>query len=418
MDAVIAFDQTEETRKKHNERVALIKHLLENRTFASRECLSNPYLFSPDMLLQYQELSDVKGRFHGIPEATARELSEVSSFFADIETIKTQYDVFSFVQNTLRQKYISLRGVSLIESRLKGLSGRRFYYSLLNGGEFHKVVASKNGTYIAENVKNPLFDNVNGVSLDLSQREAIVKEEISTLVVAGAGTGKTTTICGKVLYLMEAMGVDKNDILLLSYSKNSAGDLKAKIGKIETGMAVSTFHSLGLGIIDDTNNEKQDVDDQYDAIVESFFREEMFRDQSVSSNILLYYSQFFSSGQTHHFHDEGELFESLKMNEYTTIKDEMMAYAKSNGDRLTIKKERVKSDEELAIANFYFLHGIKYEYEAPYLKQTSASQKRQYKPDFILIDYQIYHEHYGINRSGETPQYDSEAGQKYLLSMA
>lgn len=47
-----------------------------------------------------------------------------------------------------------------------------------------------------------LFDNVEGRALDDQQRNCIIKDEINNLVIAGAGSGKTTTIVGKVKYLL------------------------------------------------------------------------------------------------------------------------------------------------------------------------------------------------------------------------
>ena len=54
------------------------------------------------------------------------------------------------------------------------------------------------------------------------------------------------------------------------------------------------------------------------------------------------------------------------------------------------------------LANFLYINGIKYEYEAPYKHKTSDNTYRQYRPDFYLPDYDIYIEHFGIDRKGET----------------
>ena len=48
-----------------------------------------------------------------------------------------------------------------------------------------------------------IFSNVNGYSLDKEQRTAIVTDEINTLIVAGAGSGKSLTMIGKIRYLIE-----------------------------------------------------------------------------------------------------------------------------------------------------------------------------------------------------------------------
>ncbi|GGG88245.1 hypothetical protein GCM10007415_22810 [Parapedobacter pyrenivorans] len=60
----------------------------------------------------------------------------------------------------------------------------------------------------------------------------------------------------------------------------------------------------------------------------------------------------------------------------------------------TIQGERVKSVEELMIANFLYLNGIEYEYEKPYPHGAIM-----YRPDFYLKDYDIYLEHFGVDEA-------------------
>ena len=68
----------------------------------------------------------------------------------------------------------------------------------------------------------------------------------------------------------------------------------------------------------------------------------------------------------------------------------------------TLKGERVKSLEELIIANFLFLNGVNYEYEKNYTGNYEKTG-RAYQPDFYLTDYEIWLEHFGINSNGRAP---------------
>src|SRR6266403_1584238 len=54
------------------------------------------------------------------------------------------------------------------------------------------------------------------------------------------------------------------------------------------------------------------------------------------------------------------------------------------------------------IANFLYMNGVRYKYESPYKFQTADKDYKQYKPDFYLPDYDIYIEHFGIDRNGHT----------------
>lgn len=77
---------------------------------------------------------------------------------------------------------------------------------------------------------NTLLSNVDGGrSLDPQQRDAIVTDEYSNLVIAGAGSGKTSVVVGKVKYLVERWHVDPSEILVTSFTRASVDDLKSRI---------------------------------------------------------------------------------------------------------------------------------------------------------------------------------------------
>lgn len=83
-------------------------------------------------------------------------------------------------------------------------------------------------------------------------------------------------------------------------------------------------------------------------------------------------------------------------------------------DKITLQAEKVKSIEELIIANYLFACGIDYIYEGNYEFDTVSSSYRQYKPDFYLPKYKIYIEHFGINENGRCPQFSKPEEIKYL----
>lgn len=99
-----------------------------------------------------------------------------------------------------------------------------------------------------------LIGDVEGRKLDTQQMTCIVKEAHNHLVIAGAGTGKTTTVVGKIKYLLKTGKCLPQDILVLSFTNASATEMNERIAK-ETGhnIAASTFHKLGLNIISKVN---------------------------------------------------------------------------------------------------------------------------------------------------------------------
>ena len=54
-------------------------------------------------------------------------------------------------------------------------------------------------------INDAFFDNINGYKLDINQRKIITDNKTNILVVAGAGSGKTLTIVGKIKYLKKCL---------------------------------------------------------------------------------------------------------------------------------------------------------------------------------------------------------------------
>ena len=111
------------------------------------------------------------------------------------------------------------------------------------------------------------------------------------------------------------------------------------------------------------------------------------------------------------------MFNELKSFDYRTLKYRLTELSEDKQKHETLKKEIVKSNEELVIANYLFVNGINYEYERPYEVETSTIDRRQYMPDFYLTDYGIYLEHYGVDRNGNSLQYSEEESEKYKAGM-
>ena len=89
-----------------------------------------------------------------------------------------------------------------------------------------------------------------GYQLDNQQQDIVLDDNKYLLVVAGAGSGKTLTILGKICYLVTVKKIDPKDILAISFTRASANSLKEKIEKeFNYTMPVYTFHKLSLEIL-------------------------------------------------------------------------------------------------------------------------------------------------------------------------
>ena len=99
-------------------------------------------------------------------------------------------------------------------------------------------------------INDKFFDNINGYSLDSNQRKIVLNEKSNILVVAGAGSGKTLTIVGKIKYLIEKLNVNPHDILCISFTNEAVNSLK---NKLSLDIDVYTFHKLSLEILKDSH---------------------------------------------------------------------------------------------------------------------------------------------------------------------
>ena len=99
-----------------------------------------------------------------------------------------------------------------------------------------------------------LLDYVDGHSLDIEQREVVLDESDSLLVVASAGSGKTLTILGKIRYLVEVKKLKPEEILCLSFTNDTVSNLKNKLWEnYHYEVPVYTFHKLSLEILKDVS---------------------------------------------------------------------------------------------------------------------------------------------------------------------
>ncbi len=233
-----------------------------------------------------------------------------------------------------------------------------------------------------------IIGDVEGRQLDGQQMKCIVRPMHNQLVIAGAGTGKTTTIVGKVKYLLLTETCDAKDILVLSFTNASASEMGERINtETKKNIEASTFHKLGMNII----REVEGITPKISSIELRKYVQEQLQENMKDVKYLRILNRYFlsrNSKSEFDFKDGSEYQEYLRTNPPTTLKG-----------------EKVKSHGEKDIANFLFLNGISYEYEKEYEVDTRTKDRAQYYPDFYLTDYGIYIEYFGINENGEVPSF-------------
>lgn len=94
------------------------------------------------------------------------------------------------------------------------------------------------------------FDKFESSPLNDSQRQAVLINQDHNLVLAGAGTGKTSVLVARAGYLIANQVARPEEILMLAFGRKAAEEMSERLSqKVNSNIKVATFHSLGTQII-------------------------------------------------------------------------------------------------------------------------------------------------------------------------
>lgn len=259
------------------------------------------------------------------------------------------------------------------------------------------------------------FDNCLKYPLDEQQRRSIVSEEDNCLVVSSAGSGKTSSIVGKVKYLIEIKKVNPTRILLISYTNKAAAELTERMG-IE-GLRGYTFHKLALDLIGQRTGQKPSICDNTDALFVKIYRE-LLADSQFRKHAVEYFVDYQAN--------EAD-WERRKDERRQQLSEQKDVRLKALLPDMDGKQIYVRSEQEQKICFVLSSLGVRFRYEEPYEYSVADAMHSQYKPDFsIHFEYdgkpqRLYLEHFGVDERGLVPAWFAkdqnisyeEANQKY-----
>ena len=360
-------------------------------------------------------------------ESIQAQMPRVAEFFEELSELSKQY-VTHYDEIRFTQKWQGIgKDIAKVDIHRDDNEYESFASLKAICSSFHNHFQRSNALFIQNesNRCDEMLSNIDGKSLDLQQRTAVINDEDRILVLAGAGSGKTLTIAAKVKYLCEQKSVNPKDILLLSFTKKSAKEMTDRIqGKLGIQVEAGTFHKLGLDIIKQADGARPEVADESElsTFVHDFFEKELNNYPDLIKSLTEYFAYYLEIPEDmEKYQSIGELYEVEKNADLETIKSryEQEKYIHETGaDKAkaltTLNNEKVKSLEETKIANFLFLNGINYEYEKRYEHDGGDPFRKAYKPDFYLTDYKIYLEHFGISKNFTVPWLPPIEEQKYL----
>lgn len=257
-----------------------------------------------------------------------------------------------------------------------------------------------------------LFDSVESKPLTPAQRRSCVINDDHNLVLAGAGTGKTSVMIGRVGYLLTTGLSTPSTTLMVAYNRDAARELRERAAARLAGvpgadqLTIKTFHALGKEILAEVEGVQPSVSPlaedgaKMSAFVTGLL-DEALKDPDYAAKFIEY---GFDLNQPHRF-----LFDFKSMAEYERELARL--------DLRTLQGDRVKSHEEVRIANFLTRHGVEYEYEKPFTLRTEDRYHRQYRPDFTISRESpddgpdlgpVFLEHFGVDAKGKPPSFFGE----------
>ena len=274
----------------------------------------------------------------------------------------------------------------------------------------------RNEAFVAEEMRRhaEFFDNVEKTPLTEEQRRAAIVMEDRHLLVAAAGSGKTSAIVGKIGYALSRGFCRPEEILALAFNKKAAEELKQRmekrLGRLSHGETIraATFHSYGLELTATARGKKPRVAEWTmeeggvgGGAAEAMIEQAADQHPGLFAQLFSFYRR--AMKPIHQFNTRRDYEKYLVAAAEKTRAGE--ALTSMNG-------ERVRSQEEQTIADFLYQIGVDYVYEGGYEFDTASESHGQYKPDFFYPAAKVYHEHFALDQNGEPPPFIDRA--RYL----
>ncbi len=258
--------------------------------------------------------------------------------------------------------------------------------------DLNTLVADANSKILATELtsRREFFDTIEKSPLTTEQASAVVCFDNRVLVLAAAGSGKTSVMVARAAYAVARGFVAPERILLLAFNKAAAAELQdrvktrfAEAGIDDTGLKASTFHAFGLELIGEATGRKPRLAPWAG------------RTADAVEMVLQIVSDLRDSSPT--FGYQWDLYRLLFANAPTNLEtDEPDGYR-------TFAGEVVKSHGERLIANFMYLNHVDYKYEKSYTTDVADAEHSQYHPDFYYPAIDVWHEHWALDRNRKPP---------------
>lgn len=283
------------------------------------------------------------------------------------------------------------------------------YKESLKNNTNTKTREKLNKKFIKEELKanNKYFDELfykvdPNIKLDKHQRIAIINDDDFSMIIAGAGSGKTTTMAGKVKYLVDKKHVNPNQILVISFTNKAVDELSEKINRdFGINVEILTFHKLGIKILKDKKIDFKILLDSNHLIKDYLF--EFFNtNKAIFSKIVYYYKEYFDLEFINNYlyqndikaYHQGtiklvslclEIIKKIKISSYDNQKLNELSKIYENNDKIKIMLELLIDLYKYYLAVIKENNYIDFE-EMINLSYDVLDKNLNYKYEYIIID--------------------------------
>lgn len=274
--------------------------------------------------------------------------------------------------------------------------------SIMN--DYENLISKRNKLYLSRQEKKlkTYFDNMfkdyNDVILDKEQCSSIISDEIYSLIVSGPGSGKTTIAIAKTKYLVDEKNIPEENILLIENSKKMVSELKNVINNyFNLKINIRTINQLGSEY---ANGQVIAEKDYLQKSISHYIRIELFKNKNKLKKFIDTFNEYlFFNDDVLEYDTYKKYFNNFIDNEYEIKHYEINKYIDRKiqnlkENNITIKNEKVRSKEEVEIANYLYINGYEYKYQKKY-----PCAEDNYYPDFVVKDGKknIYIEYYNLS---------------------
>ena len=246
--------------------------------------------------------------------------------------------------------------------------------------------------------RGEFLDTIESHPLTDEQARTVITFDNRVLVLAAAGSGKTSVLVARAAYAVSRGFVPPERILLLAFNKKAADELQDRIktrfaaaGLDSSGVQASTFHSFGLSVIGKATDRMPSLAPWIEQGHELGKISELVDRLRDSDRAFRYKWDLFRL-----------VFAQVPLDPAHGRPNAYDKESKRSGFA-TLDGKIVKSQGERMIADWLFLNGVDYRYERPYEADTATATHRQYAPDFYYPAVDAWHEHWALGRDGLPP---------------